>query len=78
MTRKRFIPLIIGVILLGLGVGLIFYGITLPPNFIVGSFILPLLQTEINILVLFGIPLVSIGIAFLLFWFFTRSKEVKP
>ena len=77
MTRKHLIPLIIGVILLGLGAGLILYGIWLPPDFIVGSSILPLLQTEINILVLFGIPLVSIGIAFLLFWFFKRSKEVN-
>ena len=73
MVNTRWsIPLIIGIMLLAIGVGLILYGISSSPSILVQN---SALRTyEVNIVMLIGVPPLCIGIAFLLFWLFTRSK----
>jgi len=78
VNRRRLIPLVIGVVLLTIGVGLILYGSTLPADFVAISRWNYSNHGEVSVLMLIGIIPVSLGIAFLLFWFLTRSKPASP
>ena len=73
MNRRRIVPLVLGVVLLGLGVGLILYGSTLPADFVTSNRWY-YYEGEVNLLMLIGLFPISIGISFLLFWFLTRSR----
>ena len=75
MNRRRLILLVIGVVLLLLGVGLFFYGNSLPPNIVVQN--LALTTFEVNIIMLIGVPPICVGTTLLLLWFVTRPKSAR-
>ena len=78
MNWKRLIPLALAVALCALGASLIFYGSTLPPDFVVHGIWHYSKQSEVNVLMLIGIFPICAGVALLLLCVFTRSKPTTP
>jgi hypothetical protein len=77
MSRRRLTLLVVGGVLIALGVGLILYGNTLPPDFVVHGIWNYSIQDKANSLMLIGVFPACIGISLLIFWFFTRSKPAS-
>ncbi len=71
-------PLVVGVVLLAIGVGLLLYGSTLPEDYVVHGLLDYSAQDMVNFLMVIGLIPIFVGASFLLYWLLTRSKPAKP
>ena len=75
MNKRTVVFLAASALFLGLGMGLILFGNTLPSDIALFSRYSHAYEGQTNIVTMIGLGMLPVSLAFLLYWFFTRSKK---